>query len=81
MNPLPTPTAVCRSCILRSLAHSAPRAAARPFSVLHRPKPNYDGHVPLAPLERAALAVGSGVMAFLNPRRAGKSKPATDRGT
>ncbi|KAI1351027.1 Coq4-domain-containing protein [Xylaria sp. FL0043] len=41
----------------------------RPFSVLNRPPPNYPGHVPLTTLERAALAVGSGVLSFFDPRR------------
>jgi ubiquinone biosynthesis protein COQ4 len=71
-NPLSTPATICRPCILRCLAQGAAKPTARPFSVLNRPKPNYEGHVPLAPLERAALAIGSGVMAFMNPRRAGK---------
>jgi ubiquinone biosynthesis protein COQ4 len=44
----------------------------RAFSVLNRPPPNYDGHVPLTRIERTALAVGSGVMAYLNPRRGGE---------
>ncbi|KAH7037119.1 coenzyme Q biosynthesis protein Coq4-domain-containing protein [Microdochium trichocladiopsis] len=41
----------------------------RSFSVLNRPPPNYPGHVPLTRLEKAAMAVGSGVMSFLNPWR------------
>ncbi|GAW27424.1 putative coenzyme Q biosynthesis protein Coq4 [Rosellinia necatrix] len=45
------------------------RPHARSFSVLNRPPPNYPGHVPLTGLERAALAVGSGVLSFLDPRR------------
>ncbi|KAF2674398.1 coenzyme Q biosynthesis Coq4, partial [Microthyrium microscopicum] len=32
--------------------------------------PTYEGHVPLTSIERTALAVGSGVMAYFNPRRA-----------
>jgi hypothetical protein len=44
---------------------------SRAFSVLNRPPPNYEGHVPLTLVERTALAVGSGVMAYLNPRRGG----------
>ncbi|KAI0468977.1 Coq4-domain-containing protein [Xylaria cf. heliscus] len=47
--------------------YSTPQA--RPFSVLNRPPPNYPGHVPLTGFERAALAVGSGVLSFLDPRR------------
>ncbi|KAI1463667.1 Coq4-domain-containing protein [Daldinia caldariorum] len=41
----------------------------RSFSVLNRPPPNYPGHVPLTGLERAALAVGSGIVSFLDPYR------------
>jgi ubiquinone biosynthesis protein COQ4 len=41
----------------------------RPFSVLNRPRPNYPGHVPLTRIERAALALGSGIMALTNPYR------------
>ena len=44
----------------------------RSFSVLHRPPPNYPGHVPLTFLERAGLAVGSGLMSLVDPRRAGE---------
>ncbi|KAI1176506.1 Coq4-domain-containing protein [Nemania sp. FL0916] len=56
-----------------SATHSAPSHPpphTRPFSVLHRPPPNYPGHVPLTGLERAVLAVGSGVLSFFDPRRA-----------
>ncbi|KAH0543762.1 Ubiquinone biosynthesis protein [Glutinoglossum americanum] len=42
----------------------------RAFSILNRPPPNYDGHVPLTTIEKAALAAGSAVMSLLNPRRA-----------
>ncbi|KAI1398567.1 Coq4-domain-containing protein [Hypoxylon fuscum] len=42
---------------------------SRPFSVLNRPPPNYPGHVPLTRIERAALAVGSGVASLLDPYR------------
>ncbi|KAI0854937.1 Coq4-domain-containing protein [Xylaria cubensis] len=41
----------------------------RQFSVLNRPPPNYPGHVPLTGIERAALAIGSGIMSFFDPRR------------
>ncbi|PQE13441.1 putative Ubiquinone biosynthesis mitochondrial protein [Rutstroemia sp. NJR-2017a WRK4] len=44
--------------------------ATRSFSVLNRPPPNYPGHVPLTPLERGGLAVGSAVMSLINPYRA-----------
>ncbi|KAI1766779.1 Coq4-domain-containing protein [Hypoxylon sp. FL1150] len=42
---------------------------SRPFSVLNRPPPAYPGHVPLTRLERAALAVGSGVVSLIDPYR------------
>ncbi|KAI0437029.1 Coq4-domain-containing protein [Xylaria telfairii] len=50
-----------------SPSNASPRS--RPFSVLNRPPPNYPGHVPLTGIERAALAIGSGVLSFLDPRR------------
>ena len=49
-----------------AIAHSA-----RPFSVLHRPPPKYEGHVPLNAFERATLAAGSAVISLMNPRRGG----------
>jgi ubiquinone biosynthesis protein COQ4 len=45
-------------------------SSIRTFSVLNRPPPNYPGHVPLTGVERAALAIGSGLISFFNPRRA-----------
>ncbi|KAK8064956.1 coenzyme Q biosynthesis protein Coq4 [Apiospora phragmitis] len=42
---------------------------ARAFSVLNRPPPNYPGHVPLTRIERATLALGSGVLSLANPYR------------
>lgn len=44
---------------------------ARLFSVLNRPPPSYEGHVPLTPIERGVLAVGSAIGSLLNPRRDG----------
>lgn len=44
---------------------------ARPFSVLNRPPPKYEGHVPLNAFERSTLAVGSALMSLMNPRRGG----------
>ncbi|KAI4155466.1 MAG: hypothetical protein LQ340_000982 [Diploschistes diacapsis] len=41
----------------------------RRFSVLQRPQPNYEGHVPLKAIEKSALAVGSAVMSLINPYR------------
>lgn len=46
--------------------------SSRAFSVLNRPPPKYEGHVPLTNIERGTLAVGSAVMSLLNPRRGGK---------
>ncbi len=40
------------------------------FSVLNRPPPKYEGHVPLTSTERLGLALGSGLLSFLDPRRA-----------
>jgi hypothetical protein len=48
----------------------------RCFSVLGRPPPNYEGHIPLTRSERLALAVGSGLMSFLDPRRGGNASDA-----
>lgn len=39
------------------------------FSVLNRPRPNYDGHIPLTIIERIGLAFGSALGSFLDPRR------------
>lgn len=47
---------------------------ARPFSVLNRPPPNYEGHVPLTRLEQAGLAVGSAITSLIDPYRHGMSK-------
>jgi ubiquinone biosynthesis protein COQ4 len=44
---------------------------ARCFSVLNRPTPNYEGHIPLTVAERLGLALGSGLGSFLDPRRGG----------
>ncbi|EOA85619.1 uncharacterized protein SETTUDRAFT_161808 [Exserohilum turcica Et28A] len=41
----------------------------RCFSVLNRPPPNYEGHIPLTRTERLALTIGSGLGSFLDPRR------------
>ncbi|KAK7718709.1 Ubiquinone biosynthesis protein [Diaporthe eres] len=47
----------------------ATSSSKRPFSVLNRPPPNYPGHVPLTHVERAGLAIGSGIMSLVNPYR------------
>ena len=39
------------------------------FSILNRPPSSYPGHVPLTPIERIGLAVGSAVASLVNPRR------------
>lgn len=64
--------------LTRSTPVTVPPAAAaaacgcvRSFSVLNRPPPNYPGHIPLTTVERGALAVGSAIGSYLNPRRAG----------
>lgn len=57
-----------RSCC----APSPITPSIRGFSVLNRPPPNYEGHIPLTRIERLGLAAGSGLMSFLNPRRGGE---------
>ncbi|KAF2820059.1 ubiquinone biosynthesis protein COQ4, mitochondrial [Ophiobolus disseminans] len=42
---------------------------ARCFSILNRPPPNYEGHLPLTVTERLGLALGSGLGSFIDPRR------------
>ncbi|KAK4452904.1 ubiquinone biosynthesis protein [Podospora aff. communis PSN243] len=42
---------------------------SRPYSGPSRPPPNYPGHIPLNTLEKAALAIGSGLMSLRDPRR------------
>lgn len=65
-----------RGCILlkdkiQSNASPSHYSFQRTFSVLNRPQPNYDGHVPLNRVERGALAVGSAFGSLINPRRGG----------
>ncbi|KAK3906588.1 ubiquinone biosynthesis protein COQ4, mitochondrial [Staphylotrichum tortipilum] len=50
---------------------SASPAPRRHFSLssLTRPPPNYPGHIPLSRIEKAALAIGSGLMSLRDPRR------------
>ncbi|KAJ5819808.1 hypothetical protein N7474_005399 [Penicillium riverlandense] len=64
----------CGARELRALTLSNPltstASAARSFSVLNRPPPNYPGHVPLTTIERGALAIGAAVGSLINPRRA-----------
>lgn len=65
----------CRTCLkilLRQLRHgSGTSRAIRNFSILNRPQPAYEGHIPLTLIERVSMAVGSGVGAYLDPRRGG----------
>lgn len=62
--------AICTAC--------AATKPSRGFSVLNRPPPNYPGHVPLTRIERAGLAVGSGVMSLINPYRHGTLSDAAE---
>ncbi|KAH8667421.1 coenzyme Q biosynthesis protein Coq4-domain-containing protein [Tricladium varicosporioides] len=43
--------------------------SSRNFSVLNRPPPNYEGHVPLTRVEKAGLAIGSAIGSLINPYR------------
>ncbi|KAL7919531.1 coenzyme Q biosynthesis protein Coq4 domain-containing protein [Trichoderma austrokoningii] len=49
---------------------AAAAVTARHFSALNRPPPRYPGHVPLTKMERAGMAIGSGIMSLFNPYRA-----------
>ena len=61
-----------RSLAVRSCPTLSPIAQSiRCFSVLNRPPPNYEGHIPLTRTERLGLAIGSGLGSFLDPRRGG----------
>lgn len=52
-------------------------SCSRSFSVLNRPPPRYPGHVPLTRIERAALAVGSGLTSYIDPYRGGACSSKT----
>jgi ubiquinone biosynthesis protein COQ4 len=71
---LPSPLIPAAACLLqpssRTTATNKHHHHHVRFSVLHRPPPNYPGHVPLTKLERVAMALGSGVLALANPYRA-----------
>jgi len=54
---------------LRRTCTGTRSAQHRCFSVLNRPVPSYEGHVPLNRIERGALALGSAFGSLLNPRR------------
>ncbi|KAG6277614.1 Ubiquinone biosynthesis protein [Claviceps purpurea] len=62
----------CASLTSTSTSTPASTPKDRQFSVLHRPPPNYPGHVPLTTTERLAMAIGSSAMALINPYRAGE---------
>ncbi|KAI0509159.1 coenzyme Q biosynthesis protein Coq4-domain-containing protein [Xylaria bambusicola] len=66
---LPITSSSTSPCPQPTTSRSCSPSQTRPFSVLNRPPPNYPGHVPLTGIERAALAIGSGVLSFLDPRR------------
>ncbi|RMZ78385.1 hypothetical protein DV738_g3876, partial [Chaetothyriales sp. CBS 135597] len=55
--------------LLPRLAPSCRSSVGRSFSVLNRPQPNYEGHVPLTTTERVALAAGSAITSLLDPYR------------
>lgn len=60
--------------IVQSFPRVSPHGQSlRCFSVLNRPPPNYEGHIPLTRLERLGLALGSGIGSFLDPRRGGET--------
>ncbi|KAF2797744.1 ubiquinone biosynthesis protein coq4, mitochondrial [Melanomma pulvis-pyrius CBS 109.77] len=64
----PIVNAICAST--RSVSRSLLLPASyRCFSVLNRPPPNYEGHIPLTRTERLGLAFGSGLLSFIDPRR------------
>lgn len=68
----PIATAICASTRTVSRSLLLP-ASYRCFSVLNRPQPNYEGHIPLTQIERLGLAFGSGLMSFIDPRRGGEN--------
>lgn len=66
---------VARPNALRPCAAEATALAPsrRQYWTPSRPPPNYPGHIPLNTLEKAALAIGSGLVSLANPRRGGPS--------
>lgn len=68
-------TVPARASGVLQLAKAA--SCSRSFSVLNRPPPRYPGHVPLTRIERAALAVGSGLTSYIDPYRGGAYYPNT----
>lgn len=72
---LPRASALSRGshCVCKAVTIPAATSSShRPFSVLNRPPPNYPGHVPLTHVERAGLAIGSGIMSLMDPYRGGE---------
>jgi hypothetical protein len=65
---------ILRKLTAATLAPSQPpiQAHARCFSILNRPTPSYEGHIPLTIVERLGLAFGSGIGSFVDPRRGGE---------
>jgi len=61
------PSILCSAC---KATNALPVLGYKSFSVLSRPPPKYEGHVPLTTIERAGLAVGSAVWCFFDPTRA-----------
>ncbi|KAK3059979.1 Ubiquinone biosynthesis protein [Coniosporium uncinatum] len=47
----------------------ATAASYRSFSILNRPPPKYEGHVPLTKVERVVLAAGSAFLSLRDPHR------------
>ena len=61
-----------REGLFRALPRRVPAThGVRSFSVLQRPPPKYDGHVPLTTIEKGSLAAGSAVMSMIDPYRDG----------
>ncbi|KAK4194310.1 coenzyme Q biosynthesis protein Coq4-domain-containing protein [Triangularia verruculosa] len=63
------PAITVASCPSNQQQHQQQRRPYSLFSSLTRPPPNYPGHVPLSFVEKAALAIGSGLISLKNPRR------------
>lgn len=64
---------LARPSVFLPVAAEAPVSQhIRAFSVLNRPPPQYEGHVPLTLIEKGAMTLGSAIGAFIDPRRAGK---------
>jgi hypothetical protein len=65
-------TAAIAAWALSYLGRQARTAAAKQsFSVLKRPPPNYEGHIPLTTIEQGAMAVSAALGSLWNPYRGG----------